>query len=384
MFLQVLSTDNPDLDKIKKLMENFDDAVNDYMSFGDPKSCCKKLENLLNHGDLSDHFQEPKEVKSPQKVNNNLSQTALALRLFFATLSSKLSTDINRPLGDELSVPYVLHKRLLKNLVLNLHMAALALELCCTLMADKRSGPNQTQALMYCSTLYFQLQSHLPRLVPLPNRLYSAQCVAVLCLAASNEKCSSTVNMLTDILKADNSTDSLAETMTEEVEKILDAIGALDKKVDAFDKKVDALSKNNDGGVSKMNHSVETTPIEDGSSGVPKTNHIVETTPLKDGDNGVHTMYDNVQTITREGGNDDFYTIDHTLEITPIEDGDVSVHTMHDNVETTTREGGNEIFIRLIIFWRQPILRMEMLVPLQRIIFLVLLYRLSTKKCLYK
>ncbi|KAL8493958.1 hypothetical protein ACS0TY_024943 [Phlomoides rotata] len=70
------------------------------------------------------------------------SQTALALRLFFATLSSKLSTDINRPLGDELSVPYVLHKRLLKNLVLNLHMAALALELCCTLMADKRSGPN--------------------------------------------------------------------------------------------------------------------------------------------------------------------------------------------------------------------------------------------------
>ncbi|KAL8459244.1 hypothetical protein ACS0TY_036645 [Phlomoides rotata] len=66
--LQGLSVDNPDLDKIEKLMENFDDAVNDYLSFGDPKSCCKKLENLLNHGDLSGHFQEPKEVKSPQKV----------------------------------------------------------------------------------------------------------------------------------------------------------------------------------------------------------------------------------------------------------------------------------------------------------------------------
>lgn len=119
-------------------------------------------------------------------------------------------------------------------------MAALALELCCTLMADKRSGPNvgltvrnkvlpqaltlirssllqgqallvpilylvnlyvlyqsmlrltssfgnhrhyktflapwftqQIQALMYCLTRYFQLQSQLPRLVPLPNRLYS-------------------------------------------------------------------------------------------------------------------------------------------------------------------------------------------------------------------
>lgn len=36
-----------------------------------------------------------------------------------------------------------------------------------------------------------------------------AQCVAVLCLAAGDKKCSSTVNMLTDILKADGTTNSV-------------------------------------------------------------------------------------------------------------------------------------------------------------------------------
>lgn len=38
-----------------------------------------------------------------------------------------------------------------------------------------------------------------------------AQCVAVLCLAAGDKKCSSTVNMLTDILKADSSTNSVCK-----------------------------------------------------------------------------------------------------------------------------------------------------------------------------
>ena len=33
--------------------------------------------------------------------------------------------------------------------------------------------------------------------------------MAVLCLAAGDKKCSSTVNMLTDILKADSSTNSV-------------------------------------------------------------------------------------------------------------------------------------------------------------------------------
>lgn len=41
--------------------------------------------------------------------------------------------------------------------------------------------------------------------------LYSiAQCVAVLCLAAGDQKCSSTVKMLTDILKDDSSTSSVS------------------------------------------------------------------------------------------------------------------------------------------------------------------------------
>lgn len=36
-----------------------------------------------------------------------------------------------------------------------------------------------------------------------------AQCVAVLCLAAGDKKCSSTVKMLTDILKDDSSSNSV-------------------------------------------------------------------------------------------------------------------------------------------------------------------------------
>lgn len=36
-----------------------------------------------------------------------------------------------------------------------------------------------------------------------------AQCVAVLCLAAGDQKCSSTVNMLTELLKDDSSTNSV-------------------------------------------------------------------------------------------------------------------------------------------------------------------------------
>lgn len=41
--------------------------------------------------------------------------------------------------------------------------------------------------------------------------LYSiAQCVAVLCLAAGDQKCSSTVKMLTEILKDDGSTNSVS------------------------------------------------------------------------------------------------------------------------------------------------------------------------------
>ncbi|XP_042005985.1 cullin-associated NEDD8-dissociated protein 1-like [Salvia splendens] len=135
----------------------------------------------------------------------------------------------------------------------DLHMAALALELCCTLMADKRSGPNvgltvrnkvlpqaltlirssllQGQALLalrnfftalvYSANTSFDvlLDSLLSAAKPsaqtgavAKQALFSiAQCVAVLCLSAGDKKCSSTVNMLTDILKADSSTNSVCK-----------------------------------------------------------------------------------------------------------------------------------------------------------------------------
>ncbi|KAK6945544.1 TATA-binding protein interacting (TIP20) [Dillenia turbinata] len=132
----------------------------------------------------------------------------------------------------------------------DLHMTALALELCCTLMADRRSSPNvgltvrnrvlpqaltlirssllQGQALsalqnffaalVYSANTSFDtlLDSLLSSTKPSPQSggvarqaLYSiAQCVAVLCLAAGDQKCSSTVKMLTDILKDDSSPNS--------------------------------------------------------------------------------------------------------------------------------------------------------------------------------
>ncbi|XP_024967055.1 cullin-associated NEDD8-dissociated protein 1 isoform X3 [Cynara cardunculus var. scolymus] len=132
----------------------------------------------------------------------------------------------------------------------DLHMTALALELCCTLMSDRRSGPSvgltvrnkvlpqalalvkssllQGQALLalqnFFATLVYSantsfdvlLESLLSTAKPSPQSggiakqaLFSiAQCVAVLCLAAGDQKCSSTVKMLTEILKDDSSTNS--------------------------------------------------------------------------------------------------------------------------------------------------------------------------------
>ncbi|KAK8675941.1 hypothetical protein V6N13_033999 [Hibiscus sabdariffa] len=132
----------------------------------------------------------------------------------------------------------------------DLHMTALALELCCTLMADKRSSPNvgfavrnrvlpqaltlikssllQGQALLalqkfFAGLVYSEntsfdalLESLLSSAKPSPQSggvakqaLYSiAQCVAVLCLAAGDHKCSSTVKMLIEILKDDGTTNS--------------------------------------------------------------------------------------------------------------------------------------------------------------------------------
>ena len=161
----------------------------------------------------------------------------------------------------------------------DLHMAALALELCCTLMTDRKSSLNvglavrnkvlpqaltlikspllQGQALLvtpssdtkdyiwsklmlgfnffclilqalrnffaalvYSANTSFDtlLDSLLSSAKPAPQSggvakqaLYSiAQCVAVLCLAAGDKKCSSTVDMLTEMLKDDSSTNSVS------------------------------------------------------------------------------------------------------------------------------------------------------------------------------
>ncbi|KAK1276188.1 Cullin-associated NEDD8-dissociated protein 1 [Acorus gramineus] len=125
----------------------------------------------------------------------------------------------------------------------DLHMTALALELCCTMMSDGKSGQNvgltvrykvlpQTLILIRSSLLqghallalqrFFAalvhsantsfdalLDSLLSTAKPSPQTgglakqaLYSvAQCVAVLCLAAGDQKCGSTVEMLMSILK---------------------------------------------------------------------------------------------------------------------------------------------------------------------------------------
>nr|GMD40784.1 cullin-associated NEDD8-dissociated protein 1 [Ipomoea batatas] len=132
----------------------------------------------------------------------------------------------------------------------DLHMTALALELCCTLMADRRSSPSvgltvrnkvlpQALVLVKSSLLQGQallaLQNFFAALVYSANTSFDelldsllstarpstqsggvakqalfsiAQCVAVLCLAAGDQQCSSTVNMLTEILKVDSSTNS--------------------------------------------------------------------------------------------------------------------------------------------------------------------------------
>ncbi|KAG5541199.1 hypothetical protein RHGRI_021154 [Rhododendron griersonianum] len=138
----------------------------------------------------------------------------------------------------------------------DLHMTALSLELCCTLMADRRSIPNvgstvrnkvlpqalilirssllQGQALsalqnffaalVYSANTSFDklLDSLLSTAKPSPQSggvakqaLFSiAQCVAVLCLAAGDQKCSATVKMLTDILKDDSATNSVRSHFT--------------------------------------------------------------------------------------------------------------------------------------------------------------------------
>ncbi|XP_020253052.1 cullin-associated NEDD8-dissociated protein 1 isoform X3 [Asparagus officinalis] len=132
----------------------------------------------------------------------------------------------------------------------DLHMAALALELCCTIMTDKKSSQTvgltvrhkvlpqalllirssllQGQALQALQKFFASLvhsastsfdgllDSLLSSAKPSPQSgglakqaLFSiARCVAVLCLAAGNTKCASTVAMLKGILQDDSTTNS--------------------------------------------------------------------------------------------------------------------------------------------------------------------------------
>ncbi|KAG6408022.1 hypothetical protein SASPL_131024 [Salvia splendens] len=70
--LQARPTDNPESsdDEIEKVMQNsvFEDAITDYLSFGDTKLCCQKLEVFLCDYDYSYKSLESKETKLPQKV----------------------------------------------------------------------------------------------------------------------------------------------------------------------------------------------------------------------------------------------------------------------------------------------------------------------------
>ncbi|XP_047975440.1 protein SET DOMAIN GROUP 41 [Salvia hispanica] len=70
--LQARPTENPKSSdhEIEKVMQNsvFEDAITDYLSFGDPKLCCQKLEVFLCDGEYSYKSLESKEAKLPQKV----------------------------------------------------------------------------------------------------------------------------------------------------------------------------------------------------------------------------------------------------------------------------------------------------------------------------
>ncbi|XP_047046151.1 cullin-associated NEDD8-dissociated protein 1-like [Lolium rigidum] len=137
---------------------------------------------------------------------------------------------------------------------IDLHMAALALELCSTIMVDRRSIQNVglavrqkvlPQALILIRSALLQgqalqaLQKFFASLVQSANTSFEtlldslistakpsqsgglskqalssiAQCVAVLCLAAGDQKCASTIEMLKAILKDDSSANSAKQHM---------------------------------------------------------------------------------------------------------------------------------------------------------------------------
>ncbi|WVZ77753.1 hypothetical protein U9M48_025580 [Paspalum notatum var. saurae] len=137
---------------------------------------------------------------------------------------------------------------------MDLHMTALALELCCTIMVDRKSIQNVglavrnkvlPQALILIRSALLQgqalqaLQKFFASLVQSANTSFDAlldslisaakpsqsgslakqalssiaKCVAVLCLAAGDQKCASTIEMLKGILKDDSATNSAKQHM---------------------------------------------------------------------------------------------------------------------------------------------------------------------------
>eukprot|EP00252_Welwitschia_mirabilis_P011775 TRINITY_DN2619_c0_g1_i2.p1 TRINITY_DN2619_c0_g1~~TRINITY_DN2619_c0_g1_i2.p1 ORF type:complete len:818 (-),score=176.90 TRINITY_DN2619_c0_g1_i2:413-2866(-) len=170
-----------------------------------------------------------------RKANRTLRQATLAtLNCLVVSYGDKIDSSIFENIITEL--PALISDA-------DLHMTALALELCCTMMADKNHQRNvgsvvrdrvlrQALVLVRSSLLQGQalqaLQNFFASLVQSANTsfdslldallssarpspqsgglakqaLYSvAQCVAVLCLAAGEEKCASTVKMLMKILE---------------------------------------------------------------------------------------------------------------------------------------------------------------------------------------
>ncbi|KAI8015624.1 hypothetical protein LOK49_LG05G02714 [Camellia lanceoleosa] len=71
---------------IKRLIDFVDDAITEYLTFGNPKSCCDKLGHLLTHGLLDGQF-EPKEEKSKQQFWLHLFHH-LSLSAYTTTLAS--------------------------------------------------------------------------------------------------------------------------------------------------------------------------------------------------------------------------------------------------------------------------------------------------------
>ncbi|CAN6475376.1 unnamed protein product [Victoria cruziana] len=177
-----------------------------------------------------------------RKANRALRQASLgALNSLIVAYGDRISSSIYEVIIAELST-------LISDS--DLHMTALALELCCTMMGNRKSNQNvgfavrtkvlpqalilvrssllQGQALqalqcffeaLVCSantSFDTLLDSLLSSAKPSPQSgglakqaLYSvAQCVAVLCLAAGDRKCDMTVEMLMNILKDDSNTNS--------------------------------------------------------------------------------------------------------------------------------------------------------------------------------